>query len=341
MNSLLLGKLPPEELDRLFTHLSKDDSRILLGPGVGFDCAVIDFGETLLVAKSDPITFTGEDIGWYVVQINANDIATTGAHPKWFLSTILLPEGKGNKELAEKIFVQIEQACRELGISVIGGHTEITVGINRPILAGTMLGEVPRASLITPQGARPGDALLLTKGVPIEAGSILAREYEASFTGLDQEIIQRARDYIKNPGISVVNEAQIASSTGGVTAMHDPTEGGILCALWELSDAAEVGFNVHLDAIPILYEAERMCEILAVDPLAAIASGALLLTVQKVFLEKLMLEMNKSGIQVSQIGWVIEQKGVFEEADLKPLPRPKRDALSDLFERNPPSGGLN
>jgi len=341
MNSFPLGKLPPEELDRLFTHLSKDDPRILSGPGVGFDCAVIDFGETLLVAKSDPITFTGEDIGWYVVQINANDIATTGAHPKWFLSTILLPEGKGNKELAENIFIQIEQACRELGITVIGGHTEITVGIDRPILAGTMLGEVPRGSLITPQGARPGDALLLTKGVPIEAGSILAREYEAPLAGLDQEIILRARDYIKNPGISVVNEAQIATRVGGVTAMHDPTEGGILCALWELADAAEVGLIVQLDAIPILYEAERMCDILDVDPLAAIASGALLLTVEKDSLEKQLLEINKSGIQVSQIGWTIEQKGVFAEGDLQRIPRPKRDALSDLFERNPPNGGLH
>jgi hydrogenase expression/formation protein HypE len=336
MNSFPLGKLPHEELNRLFSHLPKEDPRVLIGPGVGFDCAVIDFGETLLVAKSDPITFTGEDIGWYIVQINANDIATTGARPKWFLSTLLLPETDTDQELVDGIFFQIESACSELGITIIGGHTEITVGLDRPILSGTMLGVVPKDSLISPKGARPGDALLLTKGVPIEAGSILAREYEASLAGLDKGLIRRARDYLKIPGISIVKEAQIAAKVGGVTAMHDPTEGGILCGLWELTQAAQVGLAVQVKSIPILQEAEKICDVLAVDPLSAIASGALLLTVERVSLDKFLMEMEKSAIQISHIGWVTDQKGVFSEEDLHPLPRPKRDALSELFERMPP-----
>ncbi len=336
MDSFPLGKLPPEELDRLFSHLQKEDPRVLMGPGIGLDCAVIDFGETLLVAKSDPITFTGEDIGWYAVQVNANDIATTGAIPKWFLSTLLLPEAGSNKELIDRIFLQIENACRELGITVIGGHTEITVGLDRPIISGTMLGEVSSDSLITPQGARPGDALLLTKGVPIEAGSILAREYSASLANLDHRLIQRARDYLREPGISVVKEARIASRIGGVTAMHDPTEGGILCGLWELAEAAEVGLTVQLESIPILPEAEKICEMLAIDPLCAIASGTLLLTVEKDLLANCLREMDKLGIQISHIGWVIDQPGVFREEDFHPVRRPKRDALSELFERMPP-----
>jgi hydrogenase expression/formation protein HypE len=337
MNSFPLGKLPPEELDRLFSHLPQDDPRVLIGPGVGLDCAVIDFGETLLVAKSDPITFTGEDIGWYIVQINANDIATTGARPRWFLSTLLLPEANTDKELVDSIFSQIESSCSELGITIIGGHTEITVGLDRPILSGTMLGEVPKDSLITPRGARPGNALLLTKAVPIEAGSILAREFGSSLSDLDEDLLQRARDYLKTPGISVVKEAQIAVNTGGVTAMHDPTEGGVLCGLWELAEAAHVGLTVQLNCIPILYEAEKICQVLAVDPLAAIASGALLLTVEEVFLDKILIEMEKSGIQISHIGWVTDQKGVFRQENTQPLPWPKQDALAQLFERMPPN----
>jgi hydrogenase expression/formation protein HypE len=336
MNSFPLGKLPPEELNRLFAHLQKQDPRVLVGPGVGLDCAVIDFGETLIVAKSDPITFTAEDIGWYAVQVNANDIATTGAKPRWFLSTLLLPEADSNRELVDRIFFQIESACRELGITVVGGHTEITVGLDRPILSGTMLGEVPRDSLITPRGAHPGDAVLLTKGVPIEAGSILAREYGTSLAGLDKGLIQRARDYLREPGISIVKEAQIAAGIGGVTAMHDPTEGGILCGLWELADAAQVGLTVQLEAIPILPEAKKICELLNVDPFSAIASGALLLTVEKELVDKFLREMHKSGIQISLIGWVIDQPGVFGKEGIHPLPRPKRDSLSELFERRPP-----
>jgi len=341
MNSFPLGKLPPEELIRLFSHLRKSDPRVLVGPGVGLDCAVIDFGATLLVAKSDPITFTGEEIGWYCVHVNANDIATTGAQPKWFLVTLLLPEKGSHRDLVDRIFFQIEDACRELDVTVIGGHSEITVGFDRPILSGTMLGEVPRESLITPQGAQPGDALLLTKGVPIEAGSILAREYAGSLINLGNELLQRAHDYLKNPGISVVKEALAAARTGKVTAMHDPTEGGILGGLWELAEAARCGLIIQIERIHILLEAEKICQVLDVNPLSAIASGALLLTVEKQSLEQVIHEVNKLGIMITQLGWVTDQPGVYNEKDLHLLPRPKRDAISDLFERMPPKDRTN
>lgn len=336
MDPFPLGKLPTKELSRLFSRLKREDPRVLLGPGVGLDCAVIDFGKTLLVAKSDPITFTGEDIGWYSVQVNANDIATTGAMPKWFLTTLLLPEKGSHRELVDRIFLQIESACRELNIEVIGGHTEITLGLDRPILSGMMLGEVPRDSLITPRGARPGHVLLLTKGVPIEAGSILAREYRATLTSLDRDLLQRARDYLTKPGISVVKEALAAANAGGVSAMHDPTEGGILSGLWELSEAANIGFVIEVESIPVLPEAQQICQLLKIDPLSAIASGALLITVEKASRSAVIREVEKIGIQIFQIGWITDQIGVFNKEDLQSLPRPERDALSELFERIPP-----
>ncbi len=137
--------------------------------------------------KSDPITFATDDIGWYAVQINANDIATTGSTPRWMLATLLLPENQTSPDLVEHIFKQINQAAGALGISLIGGHTEITYDLNRPILMGTLLGEVERSKLIVPSGAQPGDQLLLTKGVPIEATALLAREFSISVeAGIEQ-----------------------------------------------------------------------------------------------------------------------------------------------------------
>src|SRR3990172_4015146 len=174
---LPVGKLPVEMLAELLEGAPLHDPRVLLGPGVGLDCAVLDLGATLLVFKSDPITFATEEIGWYAVHVNANDIATTGADPRWFMMTLLLPEGTATMGQVEQIGQQIFQACREIGADVIGGHTEITHGLQRPIVIGTLIGEVARERLVTPQGAAPGNRLLLTKGVPVEATAILAREF--------------------------------------------------------------------------------------------------------------------------------------------------------------------
>ena len=171
---LPLGKLPPTLLAQLLAQAPIFDDRVLLKPGIGLDCAVIELGDTLLVFKSDPITFATDEIGWYLVQVNSNDIATMGATPRWLLVTMLLPEGKTTADLANKINQQLVAACQEKGISLIGGHTEVTYGLDRPILVGTLIGEVTRERLVTPQGINVGDHILLTKGIPIEATAILS-----------------------------------------------------------------------------------------------------------------------------------------------------------------------
>jgi hypothetical protein len=211
-SSLPVGKLPPDLLAKILSGAPLTDPRVLLGPGVGLDCAVVDLGDRMLVFKSDPITFASEDIGWYAVQVCANDVATTGAEPRWLLATALLPEDHTPPELAEKIAWQIFEACRELGISVIGGHTEITHGIDRPILSCTMIGEVQAGRLVTPRGAVPGDRLLLTKGVPVEAVSIIAREFADRLGDLlSLAEVEDACRHLYNPGISVVLDARLAT----------------------------------------------------------------------------------------------------------------------------------
>lgn len=334
MRKLPLGKLPASDLARLLAKHAPDDPRLLLGPGIGLDCAVLDFGESLLVAKSDPITFTADEIGWYAVHVNANDVATCGAAPRWFLATLLLPQASSDQALIEAIFGQITSACGEVGAQLVGGHTEITAGLERPIVCGTMLGEVTPERLITPKGARPGDVLLLTKGVPIEATSILARDFADRLAALPKPLLERAREFLHDPGISVVPEALAAAATGAVTAMHDPTEGGLAGGLWEMALAANLGIEVDQAAIHVPPESAAICQALDINPLEAIASGALLLSVEVNGVDTVRHAIEAAGVAVYAIGNLIQGSGVLmrSEAGIEPLAHPARDALARLFE---------
>lgn len=337
-DSLPIGKLPADLLARLLKRYSVKDPRVLLGPGIGWDCAVIDFGANLLVVKSDPITFATEEIGWYAVQVNANDLATTGAVPRWFMVTLLLPEGKTTPELVETISQQVHHACEEIGVEVVGGHTEITYGLNRPILAGTMLGEVSRETLVTPQGANPGDRVLLTKGVPIEATAILAREFPNRLRdAIGADEIEQAQAFLYNPGISVLREARLALASGRVSAMHDPTEGGLAMALWELAEASGQSLAFDPGAVPVPDLSARICQALELDPLAAIASGALLLTVPETEASHVCRALEKEGIPCAEIGVVAPgPPAVWRVIDKRRelLPRPERDEIARLFVEN-------
>ena len=329
------GKLPAEFLKRMLKDAPASTPRLLVGPGIGLDCAVLDYGEILLVFKSDPITFATDQIGWYAVQINANDIATSGAQPRWFLPTLLLPQGLTTPREVERIFEQVHRACEALGITVIGGHTEITYGIDRPILSATMVGEVLPGALITPRGARPGDRLLLSKGVPIEATAILAREFSDRLADvLDPSRLQQAADYLFSPGISVYQDAQIACSAGRVTAMHDPTEGGLLTALWELSQASQRAVWVDLEAVPVPELARQLCGFFDLDPLGAIASGALLLTAPEDDSRKILRAWDAADISGAEIGWIADgQPGVWQvqAGEVQPVIHPERDEIAKLF----------
>jgi hydrogenase expression/formation protein HypE len=336
-HSLPVGKLPPDILDKQLKQAPIYDSRIRLGPGLGLDCAVIDYGGRYLVFKTDPITFAIDQIGWYAVQVNVNDIATSGALPRWMLLSVLLPESKTSSELVEAVFSQVFDACRQYEISVIGGHTEITTGLDRVILVATMIGEVERENLVTPQGARPGDTVLLTKGVPIEATALIAREFGGLLgDAFRTDKIEQAVNFLYEPGISVVKDARIALNSGGVTAMHDPTEGGLAAALWELADASQVSIVIDVGAIPIPGISRRICGFLDIDPLAAIASGALLLTVTEERAASVQSALETAGILCAKIGKIeLPPASVFDisHGSRQKLPRPERDAIAKLFEQ--------
>jgi hydrogenase expression/formation protein HypE len=329
-----LGKLPHDVLSDLLARYPVSDPRVIVGPKPGEDASVLEVGaDTYLVAKSDPITFATGEIGWYAVNVNANDIATTGGQPAWFMAVLLLPEGKTDRALVDEIYDQINEACNALGITLIGGHTEITYGINRPIVAGTMLGFVEKDRLIQTGGAQPGDALIVTKGVPIEATAIIAgekgKDLQESPPG---EFIKRCAGYLHDPGISVVKDARIAMQSGRVHAMHDPTEGGLATALWEMADASKK--QLLVDPYPaILDDGKVLCERFGLDPLGAIASGALLLTVHPDDSAQVIKALDDENIAAFEIGHVQDGgPAVIDSTTGKLLARPARDEIARLFE---------
>ena len=338
MTSLPVGKLPPEILERHLKQAPVFDPRVRLGPGLGLDCAIVDYGSRCLVFKTDPITFATDQIGWYAVQINSNDIATSGATPRWMLLSILLPEGKTSPELVGEVFTQVFEACRQFEISLIGGHTEITNGLDRVILVATLIGEVERKDLVTPRGAKPGDHVLLTKGVPIEATALIARECSGWLEGaLKPEEIRQAVNFLYDPGISVYKEARIACSVGGVTAMHDPTEGGLTAALWELAEASQTSISIDAQLVPVPDISRQICRSLKIDPFEAIASGALLLTVSAERAATVRSAIESAGIRCVQIGKIEHPPvGVFDISSgvRQQMPRPERDAIARLFEQS-------
>src|SRR3990172_9193360 len=246
MPPLPVGKVRAETLRRLFARYVPKGERVVVGPRVGEDAAVLDMGDCYLVATTDPITFATGEMGRYAVHVNATDLAARGALPRWFLATLLLPEGQTTESSVEGLFAEIAEACGEVGVALVGGHTEITAGLDRPIVVGAMLGEVAKDRLVTTAGARPGDRVLLTKGVPLEGAAIIARERgdEAERRGVPREVVARAREFLRRPGISVLPEARAACGAAGVHAMHDPTEGGLATACWELAQAGAVGVRI-------------------------------------------------------------------------------------------------
>ncbi|MFQ6014173.1 MAG: AIR synthase family protein [Anaerolineae bacterium] len=330
------GKLPLDLLARLLSRMSNDDERLLVGPGIGEDAAVIDMGHHYLVAKTDPITFATDQIGWYAVNVNANDVACMGATPRWFLVTVLFPEGKTDELLVEEIFDQLGRACNQLDITIAGGHSEVTYDLDRPIVVGHLLGEVAKEKLVTSAGAQVGDDILLTKGIPIEGTSLIAREKEEDLLGkgYEPEFIAQAKRLLHHPGISVIREALLANSLVKVHAMHDPTEGGLATGLWELAVASEVGILVDEAAVPIIPAGARLCQEYGLDPLGTIASGSLLLVISPGDTKALLTKLSEEGITCSTIGQVVE-KGqglkMKKGGQAVPLPRFTVDEITKIF----------
>ncbi|HEX9859660.1 MAG TPA: AIR synthase family protein [Nitrospirota bacterium] len=336
-NPIPTGKLPPQTLKRLLAMHARPGRGVVVGPGIGLDAAVLDAGlpGEYLVAKTDPITFVSADIGAYAVNVNANDIACMGGTPMWFMAAVILPEGGSDEGTVEEIFGGLSAACGSLGISLVGGHTEVTHGLDRPIVVGHMLGTVKKDRLVTTAGAKPGDAIILTKGIPIEALSIIAREKrEELLRHFGLEHVERCANFVADPGISVVKDAAVAVAAGEVHCMHDPTEGGLSSGLYEIADAAGVGIEVDASAIRVLPEAFDILRIMRLDPLGVIASGALVVTAPPEDAGAIVHALADAGIYAGVIGRVTEKAGgvrILRHGASEPMPVFARDEITKIF----------
>jgi len=312
------GKLPVALLKRCIAQHGVSDPTVLIGPRFGEDCAVIDLGDQYLITKTDPVTFATEEIGWYAVHVNANDIATMGARPRWFQACLLFPPGTAEKTV-QQVFSQIDAAAKSLGIAVTGGHTEVTPAVNQPVVIGDMHGIVAKNRLITSSGARSGDLVVMTKYAGLEGTSILAAEKaDALRSYVDESLIRQAVALRHVPGISVVQEALLAAEHGA-TAMHDPTEGGIAMGLYELASAAAVRLTVNLDAISLLPVTQQICQIFGLNPLGLISSGALLFTIPPDCWPPLQSAFQSHSIDAKVIGDIQVGSGIHAVKNGKPI----------------------
>jgi len=307
--SLRTGKLPLALLRQLLRYRGASDARVVIGPRFGEDAAVIDLGSQYLVLKSDPVTFTAGDVGWYAVHVNANDVAVMGARPAWFQPTIIVPPAS-TPAVVRRIMRDIDAAARQLRVAVTGGHTEVSAAVTHPIVAGDMQGVIAKNRLVRSSGARRGDVVLMTKSAGLEGTSILAREFAAESRRLLGAAGQRrAAQLHRQPGISVVTEALMAADHHA-SAMHDPTEGGVAAALFELASAANIRLVIDADRVPIRPDTTVLCAHFALQPLGLIGSGALLATVAAPHAAQLQRALQARRIQVSVIGHVAAGHGV-------------------------------
>ncbi|MFT4038788.1 MAG: AIR synthase-related protein [Thermomicrobiales bacterium] len=340
LQPLPAGKLPGWLLKKVLPTASVDQ-QVLVGPGIGRDAAAISVGGQVVVAKTDPITFATDRAAHHLVEVNANDIACMGATPRWLLVTSLLPVGITPATVLQS-FAELTEACRQRGVELIGGHTEIVPGIDRPLLIGSMLGEVAPDRLIKPGGAQAGDRLLLTKGLAVEGTALLAQERAAQLTPLiGAEAVARAAHLLHDPGISVVAEAHAATSVDGVTAMHDPTEGGLATAVREI--AAPGGLGVRLDGtrIPVLPETRLICDALGLDPLGLLASGSLLLAADPARANDVRVAISSTGLPVAEIGVLTAEREyvLIEDGDPRELPDFAVDEIARL-NAEPATGAM-
>ncbi len=323
------GKLPNHLLARFLGENPLDDPSLLVPPGIGEDVAAVAIGaeENVVVLKSDPITFTVGRLGYSTVVVNANDLATSGAVPRWLLTTLLFPVGASAAQI-HAIMRELQQTSREFGLTLCGGHTEVTGAVKQPVAVGHLVGTTSRDRLIDKRRMQRGDRILLTKGVAVEGTSILARDFseELQAAGMSHREVESCQRLFLDPGISVLTEARLAAETGGVTAMHDVTEGGLATALEELSAAGRRRIRVFLDRIPVFPETRSLCDRLDIDPLGLLGSGCLLISCRRDASTGLEDALRRANVAVAWIGEALGEGTGIEarrDADATPVDWPR------------------
>ena len=326
-----VGKISETILKRsIFKQIRTKRGEVLLGAGVGEDCAALKLepGEVFVIS-TDPITGTVKDVGTLAVQVTVNDLASSGAEPVGVMLTVLLPEEITEEDIKE-MMCQVEEACAKANIQVMGGHTEVTKAVNQPVISVAGVGKAREGRLISTAGAKAGQDILVTKWIGIEGTSIIAKEKEKELrTRFSADFVDTAKGF--DQYLSVLPEARLAADFG-VSAMHDVTEGGIYGALWELAEASGVGLEIDLKAVPIRQETVEVCEYFGLNPYYLISSGCMLMASDRG--HDLARELQKAGISAAVIGKAVEGKArrILNGEEESFLERPKTDELYKIYK---------
>lgn len=287
-----------------------------------------------LVAAADPITLTTGDLGRLAVIVNANDVAVSGARPRWFLAVVLLPLGTTETQV-EQLFAAMCDALSGVGATLVGGHTEVAIAVSQPIIVGQMLGLAEDGQLVSTAGAAPGDVVVQVGPAPIEGAAVLATEAADRLGAVPPQAVAAARRGLRVPGISVV-DAAIAARDLGATAMHDPTEGGLASGLHELGRAAGAAIRVHPAEVLWFEPGIQVCRALGADPWATLASGSLLATFPPAALATALDALSKIAPPVAAIGVIGSGHGIRTDGGAV-IPWPERDEVARvLASASPP-----
>ncbi|MFB6133182.1 MAG: AIR synthase family protein [Halanaeroarchaeum sp.] len=325
----MIGKVSPEDLaSHVFGRTGAADESVLQGPAYGEDAAAMSIGDGTLVVNTDPISLAVDRVGTLGVNVACNDLAASGADPRWLTTAIFLPAERDATERLDAITTQLHEAARERGVAIVGGHSEYNDSLDRPLLSLTCLGMADR--FVSTGGASPGDHVVLTEGAGIEGTAILATDFadELRAAGVDEAVIGRASTFYDD--VSVVPDAGVVRDAA--TAMHDPTEGGLVDGLFELASASEVTVHIDEGTIPIRSETATVTAALDVDPLQMFGSGALLATVPAGDVDTVLEDLEAAGIVAADVGVVEDQSDVPLYLDDRPIREPVRDDLYDLWE---------
>ena len=315
------GKVSPDDLlAHVFGRTGEADETVIQGPAYGEDAAAIAVPEGTLVVSSDPISLAASQVGTLGVHVACNDVAASGADPRWLTVVLMLPEP--DEAVLESITRDLDEAAADLDATIVGGHTEYVDALERPLVSLTAMGI---GEFVSTSGAEPGDRVLLTKAAAIEGTAILAADFGDEL-GIASEVLERAEAYLSE--LSVVPDARVLREYA--TAMHDPTEGGIAAGLYELAHASGVRLEADREAIPIRAETRRLCDAAGVDPLRIFGSGALLATIPEVDVDAALADLEQAGLEAAEIGVVREGEPALRIGD-EAIDEPVEDGLYPLW----------
>ena len=322
------GKLDSDLLQKLvFENIKFRRPEVVTRPGIGEDCAVVDFGEYDCVLSTDPITGAAGDIGRLAVHISCNDIASNGIEPLGILLACMLPEGTTAGEV-EQIMRQAGEAAEKLGVEIIGGHTEITAAVNKPVIVSTALGRAPAGGSQKAADMRPGDYILLTKTAGLEGAGIIACDYPERLADCLTDVeLAEARAMLDL--VSVVKEG-VAAGKAGTAGMHDVTEGGVLGAVWEMCEIAGVGAEVEFEKIPVSPVTIKICEKCGIDWLRLISSGCMMIVAHPDRKDAILQVVHDQGVDIAVIGRITERESgrlLIREGQAIPIEPPASDEL--------------